>query len=78
MELKKNIERSGRIMGELVDGGSERVTNTHVRCPCCEKRIGLTCSGLLTGLINHLIRSTLKEPQEKRSRLLGSPVEHNI
>ena len=38
--LKKNIERSGRIMGELVDGGEERVSNTRVRCPCCEKLIG--------------------------------------
>ena len=49
--LNKNIERSGRIMGELVDGRAERVTNTDVRCPCCEKRVGLTRSGLLTGSI---------------------------
>ena len=38
--LKKNIERSGRIMGELVNSRAERVSNTHVRCPCYEKLLG--------------------------------------
>ena len=51
------MRKTKEVMDALVPGGSERVKLGKVKCPCCEKMIGLRSNGGLANLKQHLQRS---------------------